>query len=251
LCYKNGAFLSSLAAGRKCMDISDHKTPLRTYNIKLVCLLAGAALLLLAGCAPLEWLLGKAEEKTPSELMAQAMEDLDRGYYKAASKAFQEIKDRYPYSKFAILAELKMADTLFMQSSYDEAYDAYKEFERLHPTHRAIPYVIYREGMCHYKQMKSIDRDQSPTVKAEEDFGRLVNRFPKNVYAARARMKIRECYASLAQHELYVGRFYFRMKKYRAASIRFRYAIRHYPDVGQYYEALEYLGRCEEKLAKK
>jgi len=55
----------------------------------------------------------------------------------------------------------------------------------------------------------------------------------------------------LAQHELYVGQFYFKMKKYRAAAGRFRYAIEHYPDVGQYYEALEYLGRCEKKLAKK
>jgi len=221
------------------MDTLGKRTLLRAYNFRLFCLLAGAVLLLLAGCAPLEWLLGKEEEKTPSELMAQAGE------------AFQKIKDRYPYSKFAILAELKMADTLFMRSSYDEAYDAYKEFERLHPTHQAIPYVIYREGMCHYKQMKSIDRDQGPSTKAKEDFGRLVNRFPKNVYAARARMKIRKCYVNLAQHELYVGRFYFRMKEYRAASSRFRYAIGHYPDVGQYYEALEYLGRCEEKLAKK
>jgi outer membrane protein assembly factor BamD len=233
------------------MDTLGKRTLLRAYNFRLFCLLAGAVLLLLAGCAPLEWLLGKEEEKTPSELMAQAGEDLDRGYYKAAAEAFQKIKDRYPYSKFAILAELKMADTLFMRSSYDEAYDAYKEFERLHPTHQAIPYVIYREGMCHYKQMKSIDRDQGPSTKAKGDFGRLVNRFPKNVYAARARMKIRKCYVNLAQHELYVGRFYFRMKEYRAASSRFRYAIGHYPDVGQYYEALEYLGRCEEKLAKK
>jgi outer membrane protein assembly factor BamD len=251
LFYKGGAFLFSLASGRKGMGTLDQRTPLRAHNFRLFCLLAGAVLLLLAGCTQMKWLFGKEEEKTPSELMAQAGEDLDRGYYKAAAEAFQKIKDRYPYSKFAILAELKMADTLFMQSSYDEAYDAYKEFERLHPTHQGIPYVIYREGMCHYKQMKSIDRDQGPSMKAKEDFGRLVNRFPKNVYAARARMKIRECYVNLAQHELYVGRFYFRMKQYRAASSRFRYAIGHYPDVGQYYEALEYLGRCEEKLAKR
>ena len=233
------------------MGALDQKTLLRAYNLRLVCLLVGAVLLLLAGCAPLEWLLGKEEEKTPAELMTQAVEDLDRGYYKAATEAFQKIKDRYPYSKFAILAELKMADTLFMRSSYNEAYDAYKEFERLHPTHQEIPYVIYREGMCHYKQMMSIDRDQAPSLKAKEDFDRLVNRFPKNVYAARARMKIRECYVTLARHELYVGKFYFRKKRYRAAAGRFRYAIEHYPDVGQYYEALEYLGRCDEKLAKR
>lgn len=233
------------------MVIPGHKNKVCSSRVALLCLCIVVLLFLLWGCAPLEWLLGKEEEKSPSEIMSQAMHDLDRGYYKSATEAFQKIKDRYPYSKFAVLAELKMADALFMQSSFEEAYDAYKEFERLHPKNPKIPYVIYREGMCHYKLMRSIDRDQSYSIKAKEDFGRLIKRFPKNVYASRARMKIRRCYMDLAQHELYVGRFYFRMKKYRAAAGRFRNAIEHYPDVGQYYEALEYLGKCKERLRKK
>ncbi|RLB16773.1 MAG: outer membrane protein assembly factor BamD [Deltaproteobacteria bacterium] len=231
------------------MGIFKNNKTVRFCYLGLLCLLGGA--LFFGGCASMEWLFGKEEEKPPSELMDQAMDDLARGYYKSATEAFQKIKDRYPYSKFAIVAEMKMADTLYMQSSYDEAYDAYKEFEKLHPKNPSIPYVIYREGMCNYKQMKSIDRDQTHSMMAKEDFGRLVKRFPKSVYAARARMKIRKCFMDLAQHELYVGRFYFKKKKYRAAAGRFQYALEHYPDVGQYYEALEYLGRCEEKLAKK
>ena len=31
----------------------------------------------------------------------------------SASEAFQNIKDRYPYSKFAVAAEIKIADTLY------------------------------------------------------------------------------------------------------------------------------------------
>ncbi len=244
--------MSLPAASRKEMQFVKHKKSVAClYHLVVLCILGGTLILILGSCAPLGWFLGKGEEKPASELMQQALEDLDRGYYKAASEAFQKIKDRYPYSKFAITAELKMADTLFMQSSYDAAYDAYKEFEKLHPKNTGIPYVIYRQGMCHFKQMRSVDRDQTHSMKAKEDFGRLVKRFPTSVYAARARMKIRRCYMDLAQHELYVGRFYFKMKKYRAAAGRFRYAIEHFPDVGQYYEALDYLGRCEERLAKK
>ena len=240
----------SWVPGKGMELVKNKRCIVRFSHLALACMVC-AALLILGSCAPLEWLLGKEEEQPPSELMQQAMEDLDRGYYKAATEAFQKIKDRYPYSKYAIVAEMKMADTLFIQSSYDEAYDAYKEFEKLHPKHPSIPYVIYREGMCHYEQMDSVDRDQTHSMKAREEFGRLVNRFPKSIYASRARMKIRRCYRDLAQHELYVGRFYFKKKEYGAAAARFRYAIEHYPDVGQYYEALEYLGKCEEKLAKK
>ncbi|MFZ0448924.1 MAG: outer membrane protein assembly factor BamD [Desulfatiglandaceae bacterium] len=206
---------------------------------------------LLSGCATLDWFLGKKTERGPSELMDKAMEDLGRGYYKAATESFQKIKDRYPYSKFATIAELKIADTLFLLASYDESYEAYKEFERLHPTNPSIPYVIYREGLCHFNQIKTIDRDQTHSVKAKEEFDRLVKRFPKDVYASRARMKIRKCYIDLAGHELSVAHFYYKKKEYRAAAGRFRYAIENYPDVGQYAEALEYLGKCEERLARK
>lgn len=183
--------------------------------------------------------------------MDKAMEDLGRGYYKSATESFQKLKDRYPYSKFAIVAELRMADTLFLQSSYDESYEAYKEFEKLHPKHPSIPYVIYRQGLCHFRQMKTIDRDQTHSLKAKDEFGRLVKRFPRDVYASRARTKIRKCYIDLAAHELYVARYYFKKKQYGAAAGRFRNAIEKYPDVGQYFEALEYLGKCKEKLAKK
>ncbi len=227
----------------------------KSYRFRKFCLaisLVGwlSLILLLSGCATLDWFLGKEPERGPSELMDKAMEDLGRGYYKSATEYFQKIKDRYPYSKFAIIAELKMADTLFLRSSYDESYEAYKEFERLHPKHPSIPYVIYRQGLCHFRQMKTIDRDQTHSLKARDEFARLVKRFPRDVYASRARMKIRKCYIDLAAHELYVARFYYKKKQYRAAAGRFRHAIEDYPDVGQYFEALEYLGKCEEKLAR-
>ena len=55
----------------------------------------------------------------------------------------------------------------------------------------------------------------------------------------------------LAEYELYVGRFYFNKGDYKAALDRFLYLIRHYPDMGQYREALEYISICKEKLRQK
>ena len=66
-------------------------------------------------------------------------------------------------------------------------------------------------------------------------------------FAAR---KIRECYINLAEHELYVGRFYYKMKKHRAAMGRYRYILENYPDLGQYHEALEFLSKCKAELNK-
>lgn len=193
----------------------------------------------------------KEEEKTPAQLVSEGMDSLERAHYEDATQAFQKIKDRYPYSKFAVEAELKMADALYKRELYDEAFDAYSEFEKLHPKNDNIPYVIYQKGMCHFKQVSTVDRDQSHTFKAREEFERLVKKFPRSEQASRARRKTRECYISLAKYELYVGHHYYKMKKYRAAMGRYRYLLENYPDLGQYQEALEYINKCKEKVAEK
>ena len=205
---------------------------------------------LLGGCSLYEKYLGGKEDKRPAELMSDGMRNFERSNYEEATEAFQQLKDRYPYSKYAIMAELKMADALYETKAFEEAYTAYDDFEKLHPRNESIPYVIYQKGMCNFRQVTSIDRDQSFTLKAKEEFDRLVKRFPTNEYANRARKNIRQCFIYLAEYELYVGHFYFKMGKYRTAMNRYAYLIQNYPDMGQYHEALEYIGRCKEKLRK-
>ncbi|MBL7172930.1 MAG: outer membrane protein assembly factor BamD [Desulfobacteraceae bacterium] len=206
-------------------------------------------LLLFNGCALWKSLFGE-EELTPAELMSQGVEDFNDGKFEAATESFQKIKDRYPYSEFAIKAELKMADALYERDLFDEAYDEYTEFEKLHPRNPEIPYVVFQKGMCNFSRVSTIDRDQSYTWKAKEDFERLIKRYRRSAYTERARKKVRECYIKLAEHELYVGNFYFKMEKYQPAMSRYIYLIENYPDVGQYYEALEKIKICREKLAE-
>ena len=191
------------------------------------------------GCAVYDRFFKASEDKRPEELMSEGISSLERGNFEAATEAFQNIKDRYPYSKLAITAELKMADALYQDSEFFLAYDAYDEFERLHPRDKNIPYVIYRKGMCYFRQMKSIDRDQTPSLKAKEEFEKLIKRFPRDEYANRARKNIRNCLIFLAEYELYVGHYYYKVKKYKAALGRYKYIIKNYPDMGQYHEALE------------
>lgn len=214
-------------------------------------LLAGICiLLLLNGCAVWHSIFGDEENLTPAELMTQGMEEFNDGDFEAAAEIFQKIKDRYPYSKFATRAELKMADAQYEKGLFDEAYDSYTEFEKLHPKNPDVPYVMFQKGMCNFRRVSTIDRDQSYTREAKEDFERLIKMYRKSPYAERARRKVRECYIKLAEHEVYVGDFYFKMGKYRPALDRYLYLIEHYPDVGQYYSALEKVKICKEKIAE-
>jgi outer membrane protein assembly factor BamD len=206
--------------------------------------------LLLNGCSTLRsWFSSEDENADASQLMSDGLDNMDSGNYKAATEDFQKLKDRYPYSKLAVTAELKMADTLYLTEEYDQARDAYNEFEKLHPKHPEIPYVMYQKAMCQFMQMTTLDREQTHTLKAKEEFERLIARFPNNVYADRARKNLRKCLIFLADHEIYVGNFYFRQGHYGAALGRYTYVIKTYPDLGQYSEALEGISKCRQKLA--
>ena len=122
------------------------------------------------------------------------------------SKPLGRCGDRYPYSDQALLAQIKLADAYFYKKKYDEAIQAYKDFEKLHPTNKAVPYCIYREGLCFYRQRSTIDRDQTYTIKALEEFRRLKQKYPKSEYVPKAEKHIAKCRLDLGEHEFYIGR---------------------------------------------
>ncbi|MBM3302621.1 MAG: outer membrane protein assembly factor BamD [Deltaproteobacteria bacterium] len=222
----------------------------QSNRFTMIFLLMLSFFIFLNGCSTINRLLsGEEEEVDVEELMTDGMSQLERGSYTAAIETFTKVKDRYPYSKFAITAEMKVADALYQTEEYDRAQEAYDEFEKLHPKHKEIPYIIYQKGMCQFMQMTTKDREQVHTVKAKEEFERLISRFPKDVYADRARKNLRKCLIFLAEHEIHVGHFYFKKGFYRAALARYTYALENYPDLGHYSEALEYISQCKEKLA--
>jgi outer membrane protein assembly factor BamD len=225
------------------------KTTSRPIRLALSLLFAVTLAVLLSGCSLYKTFFGQGEEKDASELMSDGIENLERGTYTAAVESFQKLKDRYPYSKFAVTAELKMADALYLTEEYDQAYTAYDDFEKLHPKHKEIPYVIYQKGMSQFQQMQSKDREQGHTLKAKAEFEKVINRFTRSEYADRARKNLRQCLIYLAEYEVYVGHFYFQRGFYRAALARYAYAIENYPDLGHYHEALESIAKCKQKLA--
>ena len=131
-------------------------------------LLAGvSALLICSGCA---WFEPNEEEKSAQELVQDGVESFDDGKYKAAIESFEKLRDWYPFSKYAILAELKIADAYFNLESYADAIFAYEEFEQLHPRNEAIPYVIYRIGRSYFDQIDTTDRG---SIQCCQGFGNL------------------------------------------------------------------------------
>ena len=207
---------------------------LRTF---ILCLALGISTIGLSGCSTfdrvLDWtglVSNSAESQTPEGLAMRAMEDFNHGNYSDALKTFEEIKDRYPFSDVALLAELKSADANYFLGEYSEASVLYGDFEANHPTNEAIPYIFFQIGMCSYQRIGTVDRDPGSAADAIQAFSRLNRSYPQSPYLQEANARIMAARDFLAQHEFYVATFYLRTDEYGQAQGRLEYLLATYPD---------------------
>jgi outer membrane protein assembly factor BamD len=198
----------------------------------------------LFGCA----LFKTKEEKTARELAEEGMEAFRDKDYGASIEAFEKLRDWYPFSQYAVLAELKLGDAYYHREEYDEAILAYEEFANLHPKNEAVPYVVYQIGRCHFDRLQLIDRDQTMALEAVQTFERLIRSYPDSPYVKKAEEHIRVCKKNLAEHELNIGLFYYKSKHYKAALERFETVVEAYPDLGVHYGAIQHIALCRSEI---
>jgi outer membrane protein assembly factor BamD len=204
------------------------------HRYRILFILVVLSLFLLAGCKvwlPWQTTTGMARAN-PESLYQQGLEEYNQGRYKRAIELFQRVKEEYPLSQLAIMAEMGIADSFFSGKQYPEAALAYEEFLDLHPTNENLPYVMYQIGMCYFNQLTTVDRDNSEAFKALVFFERLTARFPESEFSVLGREKIRECKKNMGEKELYVGQFYLKQKKYVAALKRLKKVEKDYSGVG-------------------
>lgn len=178
-----------------------------------------------------------------AEYVAQdAMDDFNSGQYSSALKGFEILMDRFPFSQYSLMAELKTADCQFYLGQYTEAITSYQEFEQNHPTNEAVPYTQFQIGMSYYKQLTTIDRDPSAAQLAISTFSRLIRTYPTSPYIDEARARIVAAENFLANHELYVANFFIKTDKLKQAATRLEYLLDNYPEASA-------TGTAEEILA--
>ena len=152
---------------------------------------------------------------------AYAREPFDDGLHEIALTKLGEFKSRFPYSKFAVEAELLMADSQFELGRYTEAAFAYKQFAKLHPKHPKVDYALYRVGQSYWEDApEEIDREQEYTQKALAEWEKLVSTRPDSSYAKKAREKITIGKKRVAASHLFVVNYYCKRKIWHACAYR-------------------------------
>lgn len=180
-----------------------------------------------------------------------ALEDFEDGDCVEAEPAFREVRREYPYSRFAALAELRVADCLMEQGKYVEAIAAYRRFVRGRPAHAEVPYARFKIAEGYFKQIPSdwllsppsYELDQGPTQEAVRQLRRFVLDYPDDPRIEDANEMSRQALAMLARHELYVAEYYLGEDRPDAAIMRLTTLLEAYEGSGIEPEAMILLGR--------
>jgi outer membrane protein assembly factor BamD len=175
------------------------------------------------------------------ELYNNGVDALNARRFSSAGDQFASVEQNYPYSTWAVNAQLMQGYSQYLQNHYTEAIGILDRFIQLHPAHRDIAYAYYLRALCYYEQIADIQRDQKGTEQAMNALQDVVNRFPDSVYARDARLKVDLCRDHLAGKEMDIGRWYQRQHLYEAAVGRFQRVVDDFQTTNHVPEALHRL----------
>jgi outer membrane protein assembly factor BamD len=232
------------------------------WPFAVIALLAGApgCTAQLSGASPRSLTYTEDARKAYEEAMV-AFREKD---WEGAKALFDEVKKRFPQSRYARLSELRLADVDFALGRYPESIGAYRSFVTTYRSDREVEYARYRLAKALYfdisdtiLQPPAEERDQATTADAQRELRAFLRAFPRSRYQRDVDYMLEVVTGRLARHELYVARYYVRRDNFEAALARIEHALTKMAGSGLDAEALVMKGetlmrmnrRAEAKLA--
>lgn len=228
--------------------------------LSLTLAVSGAALAGAAACTAFETNLQdtEVEQKDTARQNFEAAEAAFKSErFNEAVKYFELVKNKFPYSKYAVLAELRMADTHFGREKWLEAADAYRIFVRFHPRHEEVAYATYRVAVSHSRSIENnvawlpfinaTEKDQSSAKDAIRACDEFLNRFADDTRAAEVRTLRSSARSRLAEVDLYAAHFYEARERWQGAIWRYQRVGEEFGDTVQAPGALLKAGELAER----
>jgi len=224
-------------------------------------LILSAAVLGLASCSTVTGTSSDAisYSETARQNFEYGEKALKAGKGAEAQAYFEYVRNKYPYSKYAAEADLGVADSLFADSKWLEAADAYDFFIRFHPVHDKVAYAYFRKAKSDFNAMpsdfilfpKSYTKDQTATRDALEAIDRFVKQFPKDENVKEAEEMRVTLRSQLASLDMNVAQYYAKVSRWKGAAQRFAAVIEKFNDTPVAKKAMLELALIKKNRLKK
>ncbi len=202
------------------------------------------------GCAQKGAKLQKSVVPPDKTLFETGSEYLKKSQYIKARLAFQTLISTYPDSDMAADSYLAVGDSFYNEGGTEnllQAEDQYKNFIVFFPTHPKAADAQMKIVSLNMKMMRSPDRDQQYSIKAEQAIEKFLEQFPDNDYTPIVKQYQKEVQENLAQGDFGVGQFYADRGNFFGAKSRYKDIVDKYPYFSQMDESLFRLAQSLEK----
>ena len=220
--------------------------------------------LLIVSCSSNEEL--PDERLVEKELYDQAQSRLKSASYSTAIISLESLESRFPFGRYAEQAQAELIYAYYMNSQFEASESAAQRFINLHPRHSHTGYAYYMKGLAaftddaglfsRYFQSDLFKREIIMAQRSFDELSDFISRYPNSKYVPHAKQRMIYLRNLLAEHEIYVAKFYMKRGAYLAAVGRAKYVIEHLPKTPQtpyaisiLIEAYEILGYPELKDA--
>ena len=199
-----------------------------------------------------------ASDKTlePGRMLFQDAQLLeDQGLYTEAIEKFKKVSTENQGTRLGAYAYLHLADLYSKQEDWLQAETNYRLFLSANSNSHLNAYVLYRllkvnDQMAYtglFFRSREVDRDDEPNRQIITEYKRFYLLYPQSIYIPEVAPIYRAARRTLAQHEILVADFYMRHDQYNAASTRYLYALRNYPELEDPEYALQQLIKAYRK----
>jgi outer membrane protein assembly factor BamD len=196
---------------------------------------------------------------TAEENYEAGLEEAKAERWEEATKLFEYVKTKYPFSKQAALADLQLADLKFRQELYAEAATAYVTFSQMHPNHEKADYARFRAGLSLYDDAPgdialfppAYEKDQRPLREAVKSLEGFLAAYPKSSYVPEAEKALADARRRLAEHEWYAAGFYVSREKWAGAAGRLETLLKDFPGTPHEVGALLLLADVYERMGER
>ena len=191
------------------------------------------AVVLTAACGPKKNVIPANISQPDRYLLERGDEALKKKRWADAREYYRQVVDNYPQSPIRPDAKLGMGETYLGEGSSEALVmgaNEYREFLTFYPTNARADMAQFHLALCHQKQMRAAERDQTETKESLKEYQVFFDRYPNSPLMPEVRAKWREARDRLSMASYRVGVHYYRSRWYPGAVDRFREVLKDDPE---------------------
>ena len=177
----------------------------------------------------------------PYEIYKEAIQSFERNDFFYANKKFKEAEINFKIVEHASKSAIMGCYSLYAINFYIEAESCLEDFLRRYPASEHAVYAKYLSTLVQFEQISDEDKDLGPLIKAKDKIEKFLIEYPNTDYAIDLQFKKDLIQNQLAAKEMYLARYYIKVKKWVPAINRLKKVVEEFDQTIFIEEALHRL----------